>query len=339
MGSAKEYSTINTKISSMKKILLKDIDYKYLLENNDFNYLIEYLFDKELIKSKEFKNIAEIESSLKKQRYSYLKKLLLYLNEDNRNLVELILDKYYIEDIKKAARNITNGNSEVEEGFIIRKDFSDSIKENISLEDFLESLRNTKFYEYIKGYKSQDNENILFFIEMRLDINYFNNIYNQGSKLKKEDRDIVKSFYGQAIDLYNINWIYRAKNFYDLEPILIYNYSINEGELFDSNDIRKLSYENIEEFIEKILETKYKFLFDSEYDIDIYMERRINRYLYYNSKKFIENNKFNLSKLLGFIIMTDFDIKDIGTILETKNFQMDIDSAKRYLIKNIGRGE
>lgn len=338
MGSAKNFSALNTKISAMKNSLLTYEDFENLANMDNLNEIIGYLHDKELIEDRNLKYPNQVEVELTKNRIKILNKLKFYLDDEYNKLVELVLDKYIIDDIKKALRNISVGNRDIEKNsFIVMENFYDLIKEGITLEDFLESLIDTKFYKYIIGYKSQDSTNLLFFLEMSLDRNYFTNIFYQCDKLKKEDSKIVKKFYGEFIDLYNVSWIYRAKKFYKMPSVVIYNYSITGGELFNLNDIRNFSYKALNEFIDEILETKYNFIFDSEQDIDLYMERRIDRYLYYQSKDYIKENKYNFKKSLGLILITEYDLKDLKTILEARKYELNNEDIRKYLIRNIER--
>lgn len=335
MGSAKDFSAINTKISHMKKNLLNKDAYDEILNSKSIKDITNFLYNKNLIDSKEQNFPNEVELSLKKGRLSLLNRLKPYLSSNYSNIVDLILDKYYIEDIKKAVRSILiKKNNIKKQSFIVREDFSQMINDGINLDEFFEKLKDTKFYNYIRGYKNQDKSDLIFFTEMSLDRNYFTNIYIKSESLKKDNKKFVKDFYGEFIDLYNISWIYRAKKFYNMPSIIIFNYSIMGGSIFNINKIKDLSYISLEEFIDYISKTKYEFLFNSELDIDLYMERRINRYLYYKSKDFINSNKFDFSKTLGLILTSEFDIKDINTILEGKSFNMKKDDIEKYLIRN-----
>ncbi|QQK07357.1 V-type ATPase subunit [Miniphocaeibacter halophilus] len=338
MNSAKEFSALNSKISSMKKNLLQEEDYESLIGFKKIEEVIDYLYEREFIVNKNYNSINEIESDLKKNRLKILNKLGYFLSKNYNNLVQLILDKYEIEDIKKATRNLVTKNKALtKESFIIRDDFYEKIKEGITIEEFFEELKNSKFYKYLRGYKNQEKRDLLFFVEMSLDRNYYSSIFFESKYLNKENEKIIKNFYGQFIDLYNLSWIYRAKKFYNIKPVIIYNYTILGGDLFNTTDIKNLSYMELEDFVDNILKTKYSFLFDSKHNIDIYMERRINRYLYYQSRDLTKSNKFNFKKTLGIIVMTDFDIKDIGAILESKNYNLTSEETRGYLIKNLGR--
>lgn len=338
MGSAKEFSALNSKISAMKNYLLQEEDYENLINFKNIEEVVDYLFERKFIINRKYNSINEIESDLKKNRLKVLNKLSYFLSKNYMNLLDFILDKYEIEDIKKATRNIVTKNKNFSrESLIVRDDFYERVREEITLEEFYESLKETKFYKYLRGYKNQEIRDLLFFVEMSLDRNYYSSIFFESRCLNKENEKIIKKFYGQFIDLYNLSWIYRGKKFYNIEPVIIYNYTIIGGDLFNITDIKNLSYMELEEFVDSILKTKYSFLFDSEHNIDIYMERRINRYLYYESKDLIKSNKFNFEKTLGIVVMTDFDIKDIGAILESKNYNLSSNETRNYLIRNIER--
>ncbi len=69
MGSTKDFSAVNTKISHMKKSLLNNDEYDEILNLNSFKDIKNFLFNKNLIDNKEQSFPSEVELSLKKGDY------------------------------------------------------------------------------------------------------------------------------------------------------------------------------------------------------------------------------------------------------------------------------
>lgn len=84
-----------------------------------------------------------------------------------------------------------------------------------------------------------------------------------------------------------------------------------------------------------VLKTRYKFLFDSEKDIDLYMERRIERYIYFEFLKDYRKAKLDLTLTMAFIHLLEYEVKDIISILEAKRYGLGIEQTKEYLVRKI----
>lgn len=50
--------------------------------------------------------------------------------------------------------------------------------------------------------------------------------------LSKQDSKIVQDYYGEKIDLLNLEWIYRANKYYEINSEIIFNFTILGGKLF-----------------------------------------------------------------------------------------------------------
>jgi len=53
-----------------------------------------------------------------------------------------------------------------------------------------------------------------------------------------------------------------------------------------------MCYSDIDTLKEIVLNSKYSFLFDTKKDVELFMERRIERYLYFKFKKAIQERAY-----------------------------------------------
>ena len=67
----------------------------------------------------------------------------------------------------------------------------------------------------------------------------------------------------------------------------------------------------------------------------IFMERRILRYLYYNLKRIKVKSGMNMSQPLVYILLSEIEIRDIISVIESIRYGMQIDEAKKYLIRKL----
>jgi len=145
----------------------------------------------------------------------------------------------------------------------------------------------------------------------------------------------LKKWEGLLADLYNIQWVYRGKKFYNLSPEELLNYTINFGDKITFRERKAMCYaKNLEELYKMITNTIYGFLFKKEEMYrDIYMERRINRFMYYKLKALDRQFSLSIIQTIDFVWSFEFEKKDIISILEAIRYDIPPEEAKKFLVK------
>lgn len=98
--------------------------------------------------------------------------------------------------------------------------------------------------------------------------------------------------------------------------------------------MKKISYMDFDDLINFISESKYSFLVNTDNDIDLYMDRRVYRYLYFKAMDLLHTNKYNISKLIAIGELLEFEKFDIEKC-ESKRFNLDFEKSKSYLIRRV----
>jgi V/A-type H+-transporting ATPase subunit C len=203
------------------------------------------------------------------------------------------------------------------------------------LEEFIENLKGTKFYDVLYPYRHENYQKLLFYMEMNLDRLYFTELSEKAQDLAKVDRDIFNEFLGENIDLLNIEWIYRGIKFYNLVPEELINYTLPNGLVLDYKELKKLCYGTVEDLKKYVTNTKYRELVNEEKDLDLFMEIRIQRHLYSKFKNTFKKGKLDLSISLAYLHLLEFEIRDIISILEAKKYGLSYYDTKEYLVRTI----
>lgn len=338
MGSARIYSALNTKISKISSKLLTWEDFKKLIEQDTVKDQYDYLL--RLGKIKEIsgnEQVYEFENALDDNMVQNERKLKYYLTGIYKKFYESLLEYYLIEDIKTLARVIVRREytDRLNDNLIALKDTKFSrINSSTTLSDFIEML-DEPYRSIVDRYKEENRHRILFFIEMNLDRYYYSNIMKLSQELSKEDHKIVLDYYGEKIDLLNLEWIYRAMKYYEINSEIIFNFTIMGGKYLQIDELKKISYMDFEDLIQFISKSNYSFLVNTENDVDLYMDRRVYRYLYFKALDLVHTNKYNISKLIGIGELLEFEKFDIEKVIETKRFKMDEETSKSYLIRKL----
>lgn len=351
MGSPR-YSAINTKLRGMEARFLNQNDYNKLLQCTSVEEVASYLKS-----TKAYSDIlAKIDTSsinrgaleyiLKSSMINDVESIINYFSGNYKKFIHALYAKHEIAEMKQLARRLFNSiptslvydNENPSLTFIGKYSGVDKQKvaqaEKIS--DIINAYEGTPLYKYIKPLLLSDNENNLFRFETVLDIAYYSILMKESEKFNSKDKKLIQSAIGIVGDLLNIQWIYRGMYFYHMLPAVLFNYSINAGYKFSKRKIRDLCYlPNIESLQNQIKKTKYSFLIKNDDTTDSYMERRLERFIYFNFLKMRWDNPMSIIQAFSHIIFLEYQIRDITTLIEVIKYHLPPEEAQRYLIKYI----
>ncbi|MBU5428251.1 V-type ATPase subunit [Tissierella pigra] len=348
MGSERVFAAINTKIRVLKAKLLDKEDYISLMEKETIEEQVLYLKEntsyKEALKDiEDLEDIKQIEIELERNLIHEFERIIKYFTGGYRDLFKALILRYEIEDLKLYLRAFGRDEGKIKTkinhlSLLSEKDYSfdpSELKNASNLEELVENLKGTIYYNSLSPYKKEDPQKIIFYMEMNLDRLYFNLLRNSSKNLNKEDRLIFEEILGRNEDLLNIEWIYRGLKFYNLIPEELINYTLPYGYELNYKNLRKMCYSNISGLEEMVLSTSYGFLFDTEKDVDLYMERRIQRYIYYRFLSAFKKAKFDITLPFAYFHLLEYEIRDIVSILEAKKYGLKKEEMKEYLVRKI----
>lgn len=348
MGSAARFAAVNTKSRALIGKLLSNEDFSNLLSKKSVPEVAAYLKHNTHY-SDTLSGINEneihrgmLETLLKKSHIERLEKLAYFFHDEYKEFYKTLFIRYEIEDLKTMAKGIKSGrdNTLLKDSLIYIGKYSklstDNLLSSTTVHDFLKNLKGTIYYEYLRPLVEGYDEVSFFNMEMTLDLAYFNILYDNINMIAKSDRVITHNYQDVYVDLLNLQWIYRGLKFYNLSPEELFNYTIAHGREFSRNNIKDLCYtKSIDEFQKKVLGTKYGFLFNHENTKDMFMERRMLRYLYFSLKKMKVEDGMNISLSMVLSLLSEIEIRDIISVVENIRYGMPAEEAKKYLIRGL----
>lgn len=344
------YHVLNAKIAAMHSKLLTDEDYKKLIEmkspSDIARYLKNYTEYRHFLQNRnpELMNRLQLERMLEEKLVDILSRLAKFCEGVYKDFIKSFYIKYEIAELKEIARHIhvekTNGNSSNGLSFLKRNRRLrlDKLLSAKTITDLIHALEGSVYYPLLKSLlqEPEDSDKRLFSFEMTLDKAYFIILRENANKLSKQDRLVFKELIGTYIDMINIQLIYRGKKYYRLSPEELFNYSIDEGFRFNYKKILALCYsKNEQEFKNLVAKTPYHFMLKGDQYQDLYMERRMNRYMYFTFRSALNKFTPDISSLLAFLELVEFEIKDLISMIENVRYGMGYEGARKYLIKAI----
>lgn len=229
------YSGITTKVRAMESRLLKPEQFQKLTEQEDVRSAADYLKEQpayaEIFNSLDDTRLHRgyIEQILTQSEYRDFTRLYRFSGVKQKRFLNLYFKHYEVEVIKKLLRHMLGGRegqpdlSMFQEFFEKHSDLNlEALCKAKNFSEFTDALEGTVYGDLL-GQMQENGQTGLFDCELKLDLFYFQSLWKLRSKiLSKEERKILDDCFGSRLDLLNIQWIYRARNFYRLPPAEIY---------------------------------------------------------------------------------------------------------------------
>lgn len=337
----------------MRQRMLNDDDYEALMKEKDVKGVFTYLRDRtyygEFLRQIDESDIhrSELESDLAGRKIKGIEKILHFLQGDDRTFVKTILMRVDIECLRILIRALSRGEELAPlAGLMIYSeqyttvDFESLLKAR-NWDEFKDVLKGTEFYRLFEIYPNLDIDENLFDIEKSMERHYYDAITHNMEKLDQRQNAELIEIIRRSIDLLNLIWFYRGRKFYHLTRQELLAYYYRGGLKITPAVIERISGIEDMERLHEVMKsfTDYAFLFNHTKSLDLYMERRRERYLYYHYLKLIGGFSPGLSKVVAYIRLCDFELDDITSIIESKRYNMDIDETKKYLIRSMLENE
>lgn len=347
MDNITRFAAVNTKIKTMEGTLLKDEDYRNLLKLESVSAIARYLKERtaysEILANVDVDTVHRgmLENLVKQKMIKSIDSLIHYFTGDYKAFLKTLYARYEIEELKAIARAAYN--SEDAAGFRssaflgkYSKLDADRLFAARQVRDIIFALEGTEYYKFLIPLVDGNVTENLFRFEMVMDMSYYTILQKQWSKLSKRDIAILRHAQGVIADLLNIQWIYRGKKFYKLSPEEILNYTINIGYRLNFNLLKALCYtQSLDEFYGIVMNTRYGFLFKKDETTDIYMERRMERHIFFELKALVRNKSLSVISAFAFIIFLEYEARDIISIVEAIRYKVPIEQAHRYIIRKL----
>ncbi len=347
MDNITRFAAVSTKIKAMEGKFLKDEDYKNLLSLESVTEVARYLKEKtaysEVLASVNTENIHRgmLENLIKQNMVRNIDRIMHYFTGEYKDFIKSLYAKYEIAELKSIARTVYNGKNagEAKEIAFIGK-YSridqDKILEARSIRDIIYALSASEFYKFLIPLIDGDFTENPFRFEMVLDMSYYSILKKEWNKLSKQDRIVLQQAQGIIADILNLQWLYRGRKFYRLSPEELINYTINIGYRLDYSKLKELCYApSLEEFFGIAKGTRYGFVFKEDSTTDIYMERRLDRHIYYELRSLVRSNKLSIISAFAFIIFLEFEVRDIVAIVEAIRYKVPEHNAHKYIIRKL----
>lgn len=340
-----KYSAIATKVRLMSRNLYNEDDYlslsscttvqeclDNLCETHSYSSLFEDVSDKDIHRS-------EIENKLTLSLYNDFAKLYRFANQEQRAFLKICFINYEVRILKKLLRRLIR--EETHQNHSDETLFHPFLADHASfdlagimsatrIEEFVEILRPTRFYKTLSPIVQTKNQTIeLHDYEIALDSTCFYTIWKTKDKhLSNADKKTITHTWGTTIDLLNLQWIYRAKQYYNLPSDLItsiilpINYRLSKDDM-----VSLINADTILDFNERLIQTKYHGLLDSVAALQFEeMSKTLRNEIYGKESR---KNPYSVAILNHYLHKKEDEIQNITTIIEGVRYGVAIIKGRR----------
>ncbi len=334
MGNLLEYSGISTKIRAMKARLLKAQQFveianlrsvpeiaEYLRKNTAYADALETLTEDQIHR-------GNIEKVLTQSLYHDYTKLYRFCGQKQRRFMKLVMKSYEVDLIDYCMTIVIN---RYKKPFDLnyKREFFDRYSQ-ISIEklitshttdELVENLKGTEYYAPLK--KLKDSQDVtLYDYTLTLDLYLFTSTWKEQKKvLKKTDLELFMRDRGSQIDLLNLQWIYRAKKYYNMKPADIYLLLIPIHYKLSTDLVKDLvEAPGLEEFEAAVARTIYARHYNFRQDLTIeQMYLDCLNYLYTLDHR---RNPYSIAAINTYLFLKEEEIKKLTTAIECVRYSL-----------------
>lgn len=336
MGNMMTYSGIATKVRAMSSRLLSDEDYRLMCRLASVSEAVQWLGQLPAY-ADIFSRLGgqtlhrgEIERLLQKSLYADFNRLYLFSTPEPRQFLKLYFPHFEIKLLKQCLRSVfDSGQFSVDLSgsyeFFAKYSSLDlaALSACHTLEELTEALHGTGYQPLFRRLLPIPHPT-LFDYEMALDLRYFSNIWRMKNRIfDGEDRKLITEAFGSRLDLLNLQWIYRAKKYFQLENEEIYPLLIPvHYRISDSTFQVMVEAETEEAFLQLAAGTGYAKAFQEEKGRPLNLEelyRNLLRRIYRSQSR---RMPYSAACLNTYLFLKEEELHDIVTVVEGIRYQL-----------------
>jgi vacuolar-type H+-ATPase subunit C/Vma6 len=343
--SLSKYAFINAKLRARISKILPDDRFIELAKAPSLDAALILLQDTSFARLEEVYSrtgdLKQAELELLKDEIELYKNIRQYLHPNCLDLIDALLARFEIDNLKNAIRlyferKIRKYSTESDIHYILYERIIHDIPIDLvvnaeSFEEIAGVCEGTPYSQMVKKYShTVESEGSLFRMEIAFDHYYYKNLLAAIDKLDRKDRTIALRLTGVEIDLQNINWIIRFKNFYDLPLEAILAAIVPGGFNLKHTIIDELfRAQNVTAVLQGFVKSKYpgfSTLLSSQTPDStsrlLLVRRILEEIMNHEVQRILSGDPFTIGIILSYFILKRNELRKIRLILNAKQYDI-----------------
>lgn len=321
-----KYSSINAKVQALEGKLLSESDFKTMASLSSVKDVVHYLKDtkgyKDVLKTLDEDDIhrGRLEPFIANSIYGDFSKIYRFLDSKQKAFFNAYFLRYEIRELKNILHLIVDDRDRIFDlNSIPSNTFRhfnvdlEALSKSATLSEFIEGMRKSPYFKVLP--EEIDEKAGLFDIEMRLDMFFFRNLWSAIEKtLTKKEQEVLHQSIGAYVDMLNLQWIYRAKKYYNVDNNIIISYLIPIRGRLCMQQLSRITAEDAKDMLSSFEDTPYKGLLSSKtmaqilHEIDAHLKRA---------------NPFSIAVIISYLSSKELEVKKITTLIEAIRYGVD----------------
>lgn len=345
MGNLLSYSGLATKIRAMQSKLLTDQEYRELAEISSVPLTVAYLKQKPAY-AQIWSSLNEndlhrgaIEKLLINAVYNDFARIYRFADVKQRTFLDLYFKRYEVSILKNCLNKIFDRRT-VDLDLSMFKSFFDRhskldinvLADSSSIEEFIGNLKGSEYYRPLARL-ARLQEPTLFDYEMTLDLYYFSLIWKIKDKIfTKTDLEQITMVYGYKMDLLNLQWIYRSRQYFNMSTVDIYALIIPVYYKLKKSEITALVEAEDNNAFNALLEATYYGQQFEELSSDV-LEDLYNYIMKYVLSKAVKRNPHSVAVMYRYLYLKDHEIRRLTVALECIRYGIPPEETVKHIFK------
>jgi len=344
-GPLKTYAFINAKLRTRISKLLPEQFIRQLIRSRSLAESVQMLGDTDFAPvQKIYERTGDIKTAemelLGRELEIYLE-LEKLVEEEIREFIHALTGRFEVDNLKNALRlwfdrRVRGRNVEDARGYLLRQRIHhpldlDRIINADTLEQVAEHLEGTPYAPIVREQAAAVTEAAtLFPLELSLDRYLYGTLAEAADRLGPRDREIARRLIGVEIDLQNISWLLRVKNFYSLEADRALRSTLPGG-LNLTPELMRQTYEaeRTDRQISALVGKRYPeiapLLASQEQTRPgarlTMIERILDQIMKIEVRKILAGYPFTIGIILAYFILKGEEMRKIMTVLNAKFYE------------------
>jgi vacuolar-type H+-ATPase subunit C/Vma6 len=291
----------------------------------------------------------QIELVVLQDEVDRMKKILNSVGSGPRAVVFDLLQRYETENLKSTLRMWHRNAPEADTVYLLREKIChevpiDKILLSKTIEETIILLEGTPYKDPLIGaldaFKRTDN---LFYLELALDIGYYEKLWRDIASLSRGDRIRARRLIGIEVDVRNIIWVSRLKFYYNIPLADIAHYMIPHGyrfgvdvmkDVYSSNEPGRLVWDIIARFFRGFPTPPSEGERQTEPGTsDLWtLESILWQILFREAHRSLMDYPFTISTILAFSILKRVETKNLLAVINGKRYGLGEDETRQHVI-------
>lgn len=343
MGNVMTYSGLTTKVRAMQAKLLTWKDFENIANLRSVPEAIEYLKEKPAYEryveqmDVSLYHRGNMEKILYQSLFDDYTRIFRFAGMEQKKFLKLYWKRYEIDLINYCLRIVFN-HYDMPFDIEYKKEFFDKYSQisidklitSRNVEELIDNLKETEYYVPLQRLRESEGVT-LFDYDLALDLYYFSEMWRKNRQLLKgKEREMYIRDFGSKIDLLNIQWIYRAKKYYNMLPPDIYSLTIPIQYRLGVDEFKNLvEAPTVEEYEKRLEETYYakRYADVSEKTLEATYKECLRR-LYVSDRR---KNPYSIATVNTYLFLKEEEIYKLTTALECIRYGLSSRETLGYL--------